>query len=70
MRHFTTTPATAQHLFVIEWESGRGTRYYDGTNSGCQIAENAVKYQSEEEAQSVIDTEFFDPAQFIVTKLD
>lgn len=69
MRHFTTMPATTQPLFVIEWESGRGIRYYDGTNTGCQIAENAIKYQSEEEAQSVIDNEFFNPADFWVSKL-
>lgn len=66
----TTMPATTRPLFVIEWESGRGTRYYDGTNNGCELPGNAIKYQSEEEAQSVIENEFFDASQFYVTALD
>lgn len=42
--------------YVITWEENTfTTKYHNGESSGTAIFENAIKYDTEEEAQSVID---------------
>jgi hypothetical protein len=42
-------------FYIICWESGRGIRYADGTEIGCQIIGNAIKFYSLDEAKTYLE---------------
>ena len=46
MENTTTTK------YVIAWDSNGYEQYFDGSNYGCTIPENAIIFDSEDEAEA------------------
>ncbi len=41
-------------VYVIAWESGRGVRYADGSETGCELISSAIEFFKKEDAKEYL----------------